>query len=314
MTTTAPRDPFAPMKLLVPTRYAPGFTMTPYDYPGPDSNTLDWHPVIFSHHNPGDGSRIWLVEPYPAARADGTDGQDPIESGDGVRVGVVRDGALPRPVVAGDPDGDWYIPQYARCSTDFAYDVWVETQEDLMAAWCEAHAIASALNSQQVAVLRLDVGDIEVLMAAERRALFSESRYAGTPHEMTWTPVAGDRPQRVSQTRIRRLRNAIHMPLIRPFITTDHGPEDRRSTRTEYQLTTDGIKALAAIRRTYVGPTRCRVCGCTEDRACPGSCAWVPGQAGAGALCTACVVGKRLVSNQRRIPGPGARRNAAAHR
>jgi hypothetical protein len=31
--------------------------------------------------------------------------------------------------------------------------------------------------------------------------------------------------------------------------------------------------------------TRCRVCGCTQERACPGGCGWARGE---GNLCTIC--------------------------
>jgi hypothetical protein len=34
----------------------------------------------------------------------------------------------------------------------------------------------------------------------------------------------------------------------------------------------------------------CRVCGCTEDAACPGGCWWVPDPELAGELCSVCVV------------------------
>lgn len=33
----------------------------------------------------------------------------------------------------------------------------------------------------------------------------------------------------------------------------------------------------------------CRVCGCTENAACPGGCWWVPDPELAGELCSACV-------------------------
>lgn len=29
-------------------------------------------------------------------------------------------------------------------------------------------------------------------------------------------------------------------------------------------------------KRTPAPPRACRVCGCTDDRACPGGCAWLP--------------------------------------
>lgn len=33
----------------------------------------------------------------------------------------------------------------------------------------------------------------------------------------------------------------------------------------------------------------CRVCGCTEDAACPGGCWWVPDRTMTGELCSSCV-------------------------
>jgi hypothetical protein len=53
---------------------------------------------------------------------------------------------------------------------------------------------------------------------------------------------------------------------------------------TEYCLS-----PKAGIRAQRVGPAfarTCRVCGCTDEAACPGGCAWVPGEPD---LCTACL-------------------------
>lgn len=44
----------------------------------------------------------------------------------------------------------------------------------------------------------------------------------------------------------------------------------------------EAIERLAA-RLADAWPSRCRVCGCTDDRACPGGCWWV-----ADDLCSAC--------------------------
>lgn len=38
------------------------------------------------------------------------------------------------------------------------------------------------------------------------------------------------------------------------------------------------------------GVTACRGCGCTDDRACPGGCAWVDDPSGEGELCSACLI------------------------
>jgi hypothetical protein len=32
-------------------------------------------------------------------------------------------------------------------------------------------------------------------------------------------------------------------------------------------------------------PARCRICGCTQERACPAGCGWAPDE---GDLCTVC--------------------------
>lgn len=33
---------------------------------------------------------------------------------------------------------------------------------------------------------------------------------------------------------------------------------------------------------------RCRICGCTDEAACPGGCSWVPDPLMAGELCSSC--------------------------
>lgn len=57
-----------------------------------------------------------------------------------------------------------------------------------------------------------------------------------------------------------------------------------------YWLTDDGYRALG------VEPRKCRVCGCTDDHACEGGCAWVSPDED---LCTACV---RPVEDSAREP------------
>jgi len=36
-------------------------------------------------------------------------------------------------------------------------------------------------------------------------------------------------------------------------------------------------------------PPACRICGCTEESACPGGCSWVEDPAGKGELCSTCL-------------------------
>jgi hypothetical protein len=62
----------------------------------------------------------------------------------------------------------------------------------------------------------------------------------------------------------------------------------------KYRISTDGsmdypneeekAKGEAILARIEEGIQRCRVCGCTDDRACPGGCYWVETD-----LCSACV-------------------------
>lgn len=45
-------------------------------------------------------------------------------------------------------------------------------------------------------------------------------------------------------------------------------------------------------------PPVCRICRCTDDRACPGGCCWVEDPSGIGALCSACLQVARAVLQQ----------------
>ncbi|MFC6081059.1 hypothetical protein [Sphaerisporangium aureirubrum] len=54
----------------------------------------------------------------------------------------------------------------------------------------------------------------------------------------------------------------------------------------------DRIRGLwPGLERALGDPdvTRCRICGCTENAACEGSCSWVPDPLVKGDLCSACV-------------------------
>ena len=43
---------------------------------------------------------------------------------------------------------------------------------------------------------------------------------------------------------------------------------------------------------------KCRVCKCTEDRACANSCSWAPGE---GDLCTNCAAVVEAISHYREV-------------
>lgn len=284
---TAGRDPFAGMAGQTPTRYAPGETATPYDYP----TRAAWYPVIYypvGEVVAGEGP-IWLVEPYPAARADGTDGLDPIQDDGGASVAVLRGDAAPRPR-GEDPLGDWIIPGRAL-RQDYAYDARVVDQSQLMAAWCEAWAIATALNNGLVKTLGLEPDDIDVLLAAERGDLIGDSRWARTGNYLRWMPIGAegdDSRQRVSAGQIDRLRAGLAAIEAGETRRPEPSTAARPWTETTFRPTRAGAEMLASIRRQYTGPARCRVCGCTENRACPIGCSWVPDPT-LGDLCTACV-------------------------
>lgn len=258
LTVICERDPFAAIGHKLPTRYAPGATGTPYDYPG-DAGT--WYPVIY--YSAGtveeDEGPIWLVEPYPAERADGTDGLDPIDS---AGVAVLRCDAAPRPRGT-DPDGDWVTPGRAL-ARDCAYDAYVTNQRDLLAAWVEAYAIAAALNNDVAGALHLDPEDIEVLLAAERRDLI-DAINAGP----NWRGVGAKDTEvhRVPVDQFSQLRGGYPAMIAAVRIT---------AADTLYGLTGDGAAALARIRDAGFSNEglRCRVCGCTGNRACDGGCQW----------------------------------------
>ena len=288
-------DPFAGIASRIPTRYAPGASGVPYDYPIPDQ----WYPVIYypvGEAEPGEGP-LWLVEPYPAERADGSDGQDPVENDGGAAVAVLRRSAAPRPRGT-NRDGDWIVPGRARAE-DSAYDARVRDQAELMAAWCEAWAIANALNYGLLDRLHLKHDDIEVLLAAERHALTGDSRFTGTIYELRWAPVGAEAigsTTRVPARQLKRLRGGADRRLIEPdqtrTVTPDYGRDLSTAglpwTQTLYRLTRAGATMLDSIRRQGdAGPRRCQVCGCTDQRACPGRCSW---RSDADNVCTSCPI------------------------
>lgn len=249
----AAADPFAGIRPHIPIPHAPGQTSAPYDYPNPDA----WYPVIYYFAGtvePYDGP-AWLVEPYPAARADGTDGQDPIDS---AGVAVLRGAAAPTPH-GPDPLGDWTITGRAP-RNESAYDVHVTTPGDLMAAWCEAWAIATALNNGTATALGLEAGDVEVLLAAERGALIGDSRYVGTINELRWLAIGAwlNRTVRVPATQTERLRTKL--AAIEASTTQTRHP--RMATfpadapcwvETRYGLSRSGKRILAEMRASLAG-------------------------------------------------------------
>lgn len=290
LTVTSLRDPFAAIAGRIPTRYAPGASDDPYyPYPSYPATRKDtWYPVIYYPAGEvvaGEGP-IWLVEPYPAARADGTDGLDPV---DGAGVAVLRGPAAPRPR-GDDPDGDWIVAGRARRSY-CAYDVYVTNQRDLLAGWCEAWAIAAALNDNTTTAMGVKPEDVEVLLAAERRDLIGDSRFTKTGIELRWAHIDTDPRlcQRVPARQAGRLRRRGHA-VIEACLVVDQVSRGGASTwqETTYQLTPAGERALQEIRTAgaRAGGPYCRTCGCTDARACPDGCSWQNGPS--QPLCSAC--------------------------
>jgi hypothetical protein len=55
-----------------------------------------------------------------------------------------------------------------------------------------------------------------------------------------------------------------------------------------------GLEAAQVVRmlaclEVWELAVRCRICGCTDEQACAGGCAWVPDPAGLGELCSRCL-------------------------
>ena len=258
--STAQRDPFA--GVTVPTRYAPGYQRTPYPYT--DRNI--WHAVI---HYPSTrrGESYWhTVQPYPAASADSTDGDMPLQQ-HGIRAGVrvVTGRAVPYPHDT-DPATLWVTPT-VPFPEDGAYQVHVDDQQQLMAAWCEAHAIAAALNNGTVAKLGLQPQDLEILLAAARGQLVGD--YPEVWRDFGYVPVGGGDVRTVEKWRVKQLRSGDRR-MIEPLARCEFEPRNE----TRYTLSRCGTAAVAKIRAQYDGPARCRVCGCTQERACPDRCSW----------------------------------------
>lgn len=236
------------------TRRAPGDTNTPYDLPGPDR----WAAVIYypvGEVERGEG-KIWLVEPFPAARADASDGLDFDYMGE-PSVAVLRGDAAPRPRGA-SRDGDWIVPGKALAK-NCAYDTRAADQADLLVRWTEAYAIAAALNA---GVKGIKPEDVEVLLAAERCQLVADSRFAGTINELRWTRPGGTTDgERVPVRQARRLRQQLHLIEARKTIDCQHARKGEFSSagadwiETTYGLTIAGHQVLAEIR-AYARPTR----------------------------------------------------------
>lgn len=60
-------------------------------------------------------------------------------------------------------------------------------------------------------------------------------------------------------------------------------------SRTNKADAQDNLDRYARRRRWHEADIPvCRVCGCTDDNACPGGCCWVEDPEGLGDLCSAC--------------------------
>lgn len=108
--------------------------------------------------------------------------------------------------------------------------------------------------------------------------------------------IAADKRARDTE----RLADALREEMRRFANRLDHipFPRDDTFTRTAVhqaaaQLRTIADLTAAAAGKHVLSPPmpdvpRCRVCGCTEDAACPGGCWWIPDPTGQGDLCNRC--------------------------
>jgi len=231
---------------------------TAYNYP--DKNR--WYPVLYyavGEVVAGEGP-IHLVEPFPTARVDGSDGLAPIEEEGGACVAVVCQDAAPRPR-GSEADGDWILPGKALRES-CAYDARVQNQAELTDAWREASAIAATLNTglEDVTGVDLRAEDIEVLLAAERGLLTGDSRFPDTINEMRFTkPGDSHHAERLSGPQRRRVRDRLGLVEAGQTRPRQAGRPELSTggtgwTETVYQLTAAGYMVLAAIRRHGVEP------------------------------------------------------------
>ena len=49
------------------------------------------------------------------------------------------------------------------------------------------------------------------------------------------------------------------------------------------------VELFEALEEVADAVPHCRICGCTDERACEGGCSWVPDPLGLGDLCSACL-------------------------
>ena len=81
----------------------------------------------------------------------------------------------------------------------------------------------------------------------------------------------------------------------------------------DYGPTADNVNNVNTVSTSGCGAVRrCAVCGCTDERACPGSCWWV-----AADLCSTCLAGVDTAHSHRPLTAPettGARDEPRGHR
>lgn len=76
-----------------------------------------------------------------------------------------------------------------------------------------------------------------------------------------------------------------------PVTDEDATTAGRRLAARAHKALSAGLSAgQVELKRTAAADTdpACRVCGCTENNACPGGCAWVEDPMLLGELCSAC--------------------------
>jgi len=134
-----------------------------------------------------------------------------------------------------------------------------KTSSQLIMAYLHAQALKTTC-------IRSPKGDVAVLpwseLAAYRTAFADLAELERTPLNAFSKPAKDLRSLRKASRRL------VELALVREHVGVEHGV---------------WVEAIQDLMRTLGTKPRCRVCGCTDDKACPGGCRWMD-----AALCSRC--------------------------
>jgi len=75
---------------------------------------------------------------------------------------------------------------------------------------------------------------------------------------------------------------------VEPEVLAEIARDANLITRWSGLGAVDVVRMLACLE-VWELPVRCRICGCSDEQACEGGCAWVADPAGLGELCSRCL-------------------------